>query len=735
MTRYRLALPALAAWFASVLLIGFPSLALPVSLALWLVAGACALGAPRVALVALAAALCCSSVALHLPGRVPHSLQQAATAHSSVEVAASATQTVPAGSESFEATIVEVGTERVAVPILVFGAGPEELVGIGALLTISGTLRPAEAGDDRAFLLFPDDVPRLVAPPPWYLAWADSLRSGFLAASQDLPGNGGDLLAGLAIGDTSLVTPALDSAMKASSLTHLTAVSGANCAVVIGLVMLAGAALGVPRGVRIGASGTVLAAFVVLVTPEPSVLRAAVMAALVLAALASGRPVQGLPVLALGVIGLLVADPWLARSFGFVLSVLATAGLLLFAAPIAARLERWLPRWLALTIAVPLSASLSCQPVIIALNASIPTYGVVANVLAEPAAPIATVIGLAACVALALVPPLGHVLCAMAWLPSAWIAAVATFFARAPLAQLPWPEGFAGVGLAVVLSVVALLALRWRWAVLALALMVVVYAGVAGGARIGQLLTRPGDWQFAACDVGQGDAFLVRSGDDVMLVDTGPDPALLDDCLATLGIARIDLVVLTHWDADHIGGVDSILGRADRVLVGPADGDSERIIAALSSGGALVEQAREGVGGVLGRLDWSVLWPPARGAVEPGNAASLTLQIDCVTGCLTAVFLGDLGESAQGRLPPLGRVDVVKVAHHGSSDQSEALYRELGATVGLIGVGADNDYGHPTALLLDTLARVGTVAERTDEHGLILVSRDPHGGVLVWTER
>lgn len=736
MRRVVLVVPAVAGWVAAALIIGVPAAALPVAVIGWAVAGVLVVVRPRAALAFLAVALCCTSVALHHGSREPPSLVEAAAAHRTVTVVASTTQTVLAGSGTFEATLDEFEGSRVSAPVLVFGGAPETRVGIGARLSLTGTLRAAEAGDDRAFLLFANGPPVVVDGPPWYLDWANGLRERFLVAATALPGDGGDLLAGLAIGDTSAVDARLDGAMTASSLTHLTAVSGANCAVVIGLVMLGGAAAGVPRGVRIAASGAVLVAFVVLVTPEPSVLRAAAMAALVLAALASGRPVQGLPILSLAMIGLLVADPWLARSFGFALSVLATGGLLLFAAPIAGFLGRWLPRWLALVIAVPLAAQLACQPVIIMLNASIPTYGVVANLLAEPAAPIATVVGLAACVLLVAVPPLGELLCAVAWLPSAWIAAVATFFASAPLAQLPWPEGLPGVALAAAVSAVALLAVRWRWALVALALVAVVYTGVVGGSRIALQLGRPADWQIAACDVGQGDAFLVRSTGRTMLIDAGPDPEPLAACLSDLGVNRLDLVVLTHWDQDHVGGVDAVVGRADRVLVGPADGRAEQLIAQLAGGGAVVEQAREGAAGALGSLDWRVLWPPGRSAgVEPGNAASLAVRVDCAAGCLSVLFLGDLDESAQSRLPAVGRVDVVKVAHHGSSDQSEALYRRLGATVGLIGVGADNGYGHPTERLLDILRETGTVAERTDEHGLILLSPGgDDGAVSVWTE-
>ena len=107
-------------------------------------------------------------------------------------------------------------------------------------------------------------------------------------------------------------------------------------------------------------------------------------------------------------------------------------------------------------------------------------------------------------------------------------------------------------------------------------------------------------------------------------------------------------------------------------------------------------------------------------------------------GPLTALFTGDLGEDAQNALlalGPLPKVDVVKVAHHGSADQSPELYREVAAGVGLISCGVDNDYPPPPPRLLRILAAVGTQPVRTDESGLILVRPRPGGGVVVWTER
>ena len=738
----RLAIPAAVAWTATIALVGFPAAVLPALIVAWVAAGvltALAFRHRRAALLALAAvavAVCASAVAIQSPARFPPELVDAAAGGRHVTLEVTTTATVLPGRTSF-------GADSGGVPLLVFAESHDRL-GIGTALAVSGTLAPAEAGDDVAFLLFADDLD-VRAPPPAQLDWANGLRSSFLTAASSLPGEGGDLLAGLAIGDTSAVDERLDAAMKTSSLSHLTAVSGANCAIVVGLVMAAGGALGVRRGVRIAASLVLLAGFVVLVTPEPSVLRAALMAGLVLLALGGGRPVRGIPVLSLAVVCLLISDPWLARSYGFVLSVLATAGLLLLAGPIARALGRWLPRWLAVVIAVPAAAQLACQPVIILLDASLPTYGVVANLLAAPAAPVATVVGLAGCVLLAVAPPIGVLLCQLAWLPSAWIAAVAGFFAEAPAARLPWPPGLFGVALLAALSLLGVLAMSHRAAVILLALALVAYAGVAGGSRVAEILGRPGDWQIAACDIGQGDAVLVRSAGEIALVDTGPDPVPLRACLDDLGIGRIDLLVLTHYDLDHVGGVEAVLGRADRVLVGLSDGEeADGIVADLRAAGAVVDQVSHGAAGMLGELRWRVLWPPQRPAgIEPGNEASVALEFEpvgaCVTGCLSSVFLGDLGEAAQDRLlaaEPLGAVDVVKVSHHGSSDQSEALYQRLQAVVGVIGVGADNGYGHPTERVLDILAAAGTRAARTDEDGLVLFAPGAEQGtVRVWTSR
>ncbi|MCU1406108.1 MAG: ComEC/Rec2 family competence protein [Glaciihabitans sp.] len=757
MNDLRVVIPALAAWMAAVVLIAVPAATATVVIVAWaasvvVLAVAVLRRARWMALVAVslaALALVATSVQVHGSERHPRSLVAAADSGDIVHLTVVTTGTVDDG--RFAATVQ--GIPEAAVPVLVFDGAPERPVGIGATLAITGTLTATPPQDGTSYLVFAIGDTDILAEATGVLAAATTLRGAFLKVATQLPGDGGALLPGLAIGDTSAVDDGLDAAMKGSSLSHLTAVSGANCAIIIGLILLAGGALGLGRASRVIAALLVLVGFVILVTPEPSVLRAAVMATLVLAAFSAGRPVRGLPVLGLAILVLLVIDPWLARNYGFVLSVLATSGLLVLAGPLARQLARVMPLWLGAVIAVPVAAQLACQPVLLMLDPSIPVFGILANVLAAPAAPLATVVGLASCLLLPWVPWAGELLSMLAWLPAAWIGAIARAFAGLPFARLPWPAGPPGVvalaAITVLLLLVALVPMAAAWRLRMIAAVAVLLTGVAAvgiGGRLASELGRPAGWEIAACDIGQGDAMVVRSGGAIALMDTGPDPVPLAACLNTLGISRIDLLVLSHFDLDHVGGSDAVLGRVDRVLVGPsAEAADDELVRRFREGGAVVDQVSRGPTGTLGQLRWEVLWPPARlGEIEPGNDASVTVRFDPVgvcpgPSCLSSIFVGDLGQSSQDTLMSLNGglkpVDVVEVGHHGSADQSPRFYEAASARVGLIGVGVDNGYGHPTPSLLEMLDMVGTVAARTDQDGLILVAPgDSPGALTLWRE-
>lgn len=659
-----------------------------------------------------------------------------------------------------DAEVLGIGDQRqsVRVPIMVrVPAGqvdePDRL-DLGSRIRASGTARETDPGESAVLIVSAARGVEVLASPAGLFAVSAGLRDSFVRLAAGLPAPGGDLLPGLAVGDTGAVSDELDQAMKASSLSHLTAVSGANCAIVVGIAFAVAAALRAPRWLRITAALLTLAGFVLLVTPEASVIRAAAMASVAMIALGLDRAGAGLAVFSLAVTVLLAADPWLASSIGFSLSVAATAALLTLARPIAAGMARIMPQSLALAIAVPLAAQLACGPLLIIIEPSIPVYGVVANMIAAPAAPIATVIGLIACL-VATIPGLGLVFAWIAWLPSAWIAATATTFAGLPGARLPWIDGWVGAGLLAVLgvavaSVIVPRARRWYFRAtqrIAVGVCAVV-VGVASGAVVRDVvvdpLRMPSEWAVAQCDVGQGDAVVLRSGGETALIDTGDDVAALDSCLRTLRVEHVELLVLTHFDADHVGAANLLLGRTHTVVHGPTgDASDERLLSAFRNAGADVVFARAGLGGTLGSARWQVLWPRGASRAFPaGNDASVVLDVretDAAGTMPRGLFLGDLSEVTQrvllGAQVLAPRYDVVKVAHHGSADQAPELYRGTAAAIALIGVGADNTFGHPRAEVLDELARVGARIARSDQNGLALARIDGEGALRLWLER
>ncbi len=764
----RVAVPVAAAWVCAALLVGVPGITVWVLVWATVATGTSIVLLARcrgfrvaLGLVLTASALCSLIAVAVLVGdgrRNPVALE--GRGPGAVQVSVVLSRDLVEGDRSVLGTLERAGeVDGLRVPVRLVpaaggaGGGDGGTVPAGTTVRGSATLERDEPGSTTSFVAFLRGT-SIDVPPTGLLAATDRARQAFVAATRALPEPGGSLLRGLAIGDRSGLDAATEAAMETSALTHLTAVSGANCAVIVGLVVVCGRALGLPRVARAGVAVVLLLAFVVLVRPDPSIVRATVMAVVVLVVHLAGRPVRGVPLIALAAIGMLVVDPWYSRSFAFALSVLATSGIVVLGPPLTTLFARRLWTPLAAVLAVPVAAQLACWPVTIPLSAALPTYAVPANLLTEPLAPIVTVVGLAACVTAPVWPWGGSVLAAVAWVPATAIGGVAHGAAALPYASAPWPGGVGGVvaaGLVSASLAVAVLVPKPAGFRLLLLAGVVVLIGIVVVA-VPRLVVRaalPDDWAVAACDVGQGDAVLLRGGGPgVALVDTGDDPERLGACLDLLGIGRIDLLVLTHFDRDHVGAVDAVADRVTTALVGPVGrSEDERVVRTLHRAGVDVRQADDSTSGALDGLHWRVLWPRA-GAREAGNDASLVLRtapgVGCAS-CVSSLLLGDLGESAQRRVRAgaaavgadagAGSVDLVKVAHHGSADQDSVLYRQVAAAVGLIGVGADNTYGHPTRSALGMLGDSGTTAYRTDQHGTVVVGRGDDGALRVWTER
>ncbi|WP_426978060.1 ComEC/Rec2 family competence protein [Pseudarthrobacter sp. O4] len=374
---------------------------------------------------------------------------------------------------------------RAAASLLVMG-GPEwEHATPGQRIRTTGKLKPAGPGQTEAAVLSASSAPRTQQVPGSLQQGARSLREGLASAAGHFGGDARGLLPGMVTGDTSRLDPQLDIAMKTVGMTHLTAVSGANCSLILGALLLGARSL---RLGRVAAAVVCLAGlgmFVLMVGPDASVLRAALMGAIGLVSLAGGRSGRGLSFLCLAIIGLLLADPALSTSFGFLLSVLATLGIVVAGRPIMTWLPRAVPPWAAAGLAVPLSAQTFCGPVIVLLQPQFSSYAFAANVAAAALVAPVTLLGTAAVPLVPLAPGLAAVPLAVAAAFAAGVAGIARFFAGLPGAVLPWPEGLFGMTTMVMFSAAVLTSV---WLVLHPA--TVVTLAVAAHARTVAVLAR-----------------------------------------------------------------------------------------------------------------------------------------------------------------------------------------------------------------------------------------------------
>lgn len=626
-------------------------------------------------------------------------------------------------------------TWRLRSPVLVLAPGSWARVPLGAEVDFVGRLEETEPGERHlSAVLVATGAPRLrSAPDPWWRATA-ALRTSLREAVAHRPAPERVLVPALVAGDDAGLDPAVAEDFRATGLTHLLAVSGTNLTLLLGALLVVARALGVRgRGLLVlGLLGVL--GFVLLARTEPSVLRAAVMGVVGLLALTRGGGGRALRSLGVAVLVLLLLDPALAVAPGFALSVLATAGIVLLAPRWRDALARWLPRWLAEAIAVPTAAQLACTPVVAGLSGQVSLVAVAANLLAAPAVGPATVLGLlAGCLGLVWGWAARQVGTLATWCVG-WIVEVADRGAGLPTAAVDWGTSGPALALLTVLTVLLawrgprLVGSRARGMVVCLLLLVAVLV------RPPTPGWPPRGWSVVACDVGQGDALVLPTAPGrAVLVDVGPDPVAVDRCLDDLGVEKLDLVVLSHFHADHVDGLRGALeGRTvgevwvSRVL-DPTDGAREALALAQEQG-VPVRPAPYAATWTSGEVHLQVLWPtsgepsPGPGDGSAANDASVVLLAQ-VHG-LRVLLTGDVeppGQAALARTFPGLDVDVLKVPHHGSRHQDLDWLLSLRPEVALITVGEDNDYGHPAPHLVGALEGAGARVLRTDTDGPLAV--------------
>ncbi|MEV7677669.1 ComEC/Rec2 family competence protein [Streptomyces sp. NPDC088341] len=648
-------------------------------------------------------------------------------------------------------------TTRGRTPVLVL-SGPGEHAGRWQRLLPSTRLRltgrlspPLHTDDPYAATLRVEGKgpPRPIGEPTRVQRMAGDLRAGLREATQGLEPDARALLPGLVVGDTARVPPELHDAFKATDLTHLLSVSGSNLTVVLALLIgppglaMRAERRGLAPRLRISLRWTALfggaltLGFVVVCRPEPSVLRAAACGLITLLAIGTGRRRTLIPALAAAVLLLVLYDPRLARSYGFLLSVLATGALLTIGPRWSDALRRrGVPARVAEALAAAGAAQAVCAPVVAVFAATFSLVAIPCNLLAEVAVAPATVLGFAALAMAPLAMPVAEGLARCAGWPAGWIASVARGGAALPGAGITWPGGWWGGLLLVVLTVLVLLAVRriprhpWTAAACAVFLLLAVVRPPS----VTRLVTGwpPPGWTFAMCDVGQGDTVVLAAGErTAVVVDAGPEPGPADRCLRELGVTRVPLLLLTHFHADHVRGLPGVLrGRAVGAIQTTTSEEPPEQAAFVrrtaAAAGVPVVRARPGEQRRIGPLTWRMLWPRAGSPPTVGepNDSSVTLYVRIAHGP-ALLLLGDLEPPAQqgllGDHPELPPVDVLKVAHHGSPFQDPALLRTVRPRLALISAGRDNPYGHPAPRTVEALRAGGAAVLRTDTDGSIAV--------------
>lgn len=605
-------------------------------------------------------------------------------------------------------------------------------VRLGSRVVGRGTLAPAERGTGAVLRVRGE--PEVREDPDVWWRGAEVVRAGIRNAVAPRSEHQRVLVPSLVVGDDAGLDPGLADDFRTTGLTHLLAVSGTNLTLMLGCLVALARWCGVRGRGRYAVAAAAIVGFVLLARGEPSVVRAATMGAI--GALAMARNGRGRGVRCLGgaVVVLLCWQPGLAVTPGFALSVLATAGILLLAPVWSESLARWMPRWAADAVAVPAAAQLACTPVVAALSGEVSLVAVLANMLVAPAVAPVTVLGLlGGCLAVLWVPGGQWVALPGAW-AAQWIITVAQWGAGLPTPSMGWATTpYALTGLVLLSCVFAVLAPT----VLARPLITVPLVGLT----LVVVLLRPpapgwppDGWVMAACDVGQGDALVLRaSASQAVVVDVGPDPRAVDRCLDRLGIDAVPLLVLTHFHADHVAGLDGVLAgrQVGSVLVSPLADPPQQ---AREVGRVLAEHSLAPVAGehlvdrVVGDVTLRQVWPldglrdGAGGVGESANDWSLVLLAE-VQG-VSILLTGDIEPPAQRQLSRLVRgmtVDVLKVPHHGSRHQDMRFLGALAPKVAVVSAGADNTYGHPAPGLLDHFAAHDVAVLRTDQDSDVLV--------------
>ncbi len=550
--------------------------------------------------------------------------------------------------------------------------------------------------------------------------------------------------------------PAIRDRFARSGLSHVLAISGLHAGIIAAVALLVCGLLRLPRRRADAAAALVTGIYVLGIGAPPAAARAALLIGLFLASRMLQRPADPLALLAAAALALLAVDPLMILEPGFQLSFAGITGLVVLRRPVEARLAHIRPA-LRKALAASLAATAATAPIAALQFGRFAPIGIVANLAAIPLAGLAVpalgatlAIGMASPAAGGLLAPGGRLVLAaldgtaraaaavpygslvvardttLGWLAAALLAGAAAAGLALRDGIRPWPRRMIAAGLAAAALV------AWP---------------VAVRSSAGDVL------EIDAIDVGQGDALAIRvPGGAWILVDAGPRDARFDagrtrvvPFLLSRGARRLALLVLTHADADHIGGAKAVLDAFPVDLVvdpGVVEGKPlflETVRDAMHHGTRWAA-ARAGREIRIGDATLQVLAPLRAALDAPAQTNELSVVFLLHFGRFGALFMGDAPADVEQELVAREgaalRVQVLKAGHHGSrTATSEAFLTAAAPALALVSVGRHNRFGHPAPEVLARLRRHGVAIWRTDEQGTITVRAQRDGSFRVEAAR
>jgi competence protein ComEC len=639
--------------------------------------------------------------------------------------------------------VVRLGRERVMVRTSRRVAWPR--VRVGQELAVDGVLEPLRPADAW---LRPRNVhavliaDRLVATGRARGGIAGVLdrvrRRAEAALERGVPPPQAALLRGMVLGEDDALPDTMREDFQTSGLAHLVAASGQNVMLLCALVFALSAAIGLGLRARLVLALGLIALYVPLAGAGPSIQRAGVMGAAGVTAALAGRPASRWYALLLAAAVTLGLNPRADEEPGWQMSFAAVAAIMLLAAPLGDGLRRrGMPTGVAEAIALTVAATIGTAPLIALHFDRTSIVSLPANVLAAPAVAPVMWLGMAAATTGQIGAWAGAPFTALAGYPVAfvsWVGAAAAHLPHAAVVVSPWV-----VGAACVVAAAAILApaARRRSSVAVAALVAAVVWALHAPSRPPGA---PMGLRVTFLDIGQGDATLIQDRRTAILVDTGPPDGGIVGRLRRAGVGRLDLLVVTHAQADHEGGAAAVVRAMPvELLLDGRDGVREPLGLRMAAEARRrrVRIAAPAAGQTLhaGRIVLRILSPapePAEAHVDedPNQRA---IVAEARVGRFRMLLTADAESDVLSTLD-LQPVTVLKVSHHGSADPGlGALLERLRPRIAAIEVGAHNTYGHPVAATLQALRAAGAAVYRTDVDGTVrLEERD--GRLVVATD-